>query len=307
LKASEDLVREHQHQIAEGVIEGETYIDPQVLDQKLRTHACYNAMALDIYKDRLTVLDGALSPDELFSKMEQAVRTRPRSKGPKPPPRVVILGPEGAGSSDYAGRLAERLGAVFVDARELSGPGLSLTVQRAAEHDPLGVVGARLRQVDCKREGWVLSGFPMSEQQADGLREDSSLAPLRVVRLLASVECCAYKAARCKTDPLTGKVWFEDPQNETIRLRLQQSQQHEPQAVRRAHKDFEEKVGSLLKGLSGGTGSNRCIEVSAEGPTEEVFSTIVEFVERQLPMPPKKTGGGPAMKRAPTLGQLLSG
>ena len=63
------------------------------------------------------------------------------------------------------------------------GSTVSVELAREALVDPLGIVGARLRQVDCTRSGWVLAGFPETPQEATRLSEDEMLVPRRVIAI----------------------------------------------------------------------------------------------------------------------------
>lgn len=120
LKSSCQKILERNRQIADGKIEGRA-ITEDVLQQKLRMHTCHAPSALEAYRERTTIIDTIdVDPKQVWEKMLKAVRMQPRSKAPQLPPRVVVLGPRGAGAREHASRLAARLGAVFVDAAELA-------------------------------------------------------------------------------------------------------------------------------------------------------------------------------------------
>ncbi|CAJ1393012.1 unnamed protein product [Effrenium voratum] len=240
LQASEDFILQREKGIADGQITGET-TPPEVLAARLKLFTGHNSLALADYADRTFVINAQLQKADVLAKMAEALRLRPRSKAPAPPPRVAIVG-AGQAAANLASRLAARIGAVFVGSNNLrkdlvtagsANSCVSLDVARAAEKDPLGVVGARLRQVDCSREGWVVANFPETSQEAEVLHQDEKLVPLRVVA-----------------------------------MRSPDLQEHQP---------------GILQALRG-PGISRCLEVEAED-SEEVFKSIVEFVERPLPRP----------------------
>lgn len=119
LKSTDEQILERNRKMAEGVIEGKALAE-DVLMQKLRAHTCHAPSALEAYREKTTVIDTLnIDAKTVYAEMLKAVRMQPRSKGPKVPPRVVILGPRGVGAREHASRLATRLGAVFVDAAEL--------------------------------------------------------------------------------------------------------------------------------------------------------------------------------------------
>jgi len=289
MKASEEFIVDRHRQIAEGEISGD-FIKPEVLSEKLRMHACHNALALEVYKGKTSVIDATMGSDNAFAKMVSDVRMKPRSKGPAPPPRVVILGPRGAGAAEYAARLAERFGAVFVNGKELLEPvttdgrlPITPVLSRLAEQEPLGVVGARLRQKDCTKQGWVLSGFPLDAEKAKLLGKDAHLAPTRVVRLVASAEACAESLRHILKDPVTGDVWTVVPETETIRQRLIRDPEHESDAVLEAHRVFEKEISGVLQALNSEDGRSAEIASAGRSP-KDVYNDLLEFVERPLPL-----------------------
>mmetsp|Transcript_52972 Transcript_52972/g.85777 ORF Transcript_52972/g.85777 Transcript_52972/m.85777 type:complete len:472 (+) Transcript_52972:58-1473(+) len=296
LQAPENLIREKQRRIADGEVPGD-YIPPEALDHKLRLHACHSSSALETYRGQITAIDGSRTADEIWATMEKAARMRPRSKGPSPSPRVVILGPRGTGAPEFASRLASRLGAVFVDGAALASmpsskqkdgtfPASSI-LERLAEEDPMGTVGARLRQVDCTRQGWVLSNFPATKKEADLLAQDVRLTPIRVLKLIASADACVSRLRHILTDPVTNKVWTALPQNERIRKRLVRDPVHMPESVLAAHATYSKEIDAVMEALSVHPG--RCLNLPAEGSPHAAFDELVEFVERPLPLPQAKS------------------
>lgn len=104
------------------------------------------------------------------------LRLRYKSDAPRRPPRVILLGPPGSSRSAQSQILADTFGLVNVSPMDLlkqeseKNPGVKLKVREALEKgDPipdeiiLRLVDARLRQSDCRVNGWVLDGFPENE------------------------------------------------------------------------------------------------------------------------------------------------
>lgn len=313
LKASTEYIRRRQQLIADGQLPCDPNgpVTPDELEHKLRLYSCHASSALEAYQDKISVINVEINEeDEIWPEIELRVRTLPRSRGPKPPPRVVVLGPRGIGVREHTSRLAARLGAVFVDARELTKErqasealarsstattlhtlrtttSMDISVkhlQAKAAQDKLGSVGVRLRNPDCANQGWVLCGFPTSEHLASLLQADSRLAPTRVVVLRASADTCAQRLRHVLTDAVTGKVWTAMPKNDTIRKRLFRHPEDQPAAVREEHAQHIAALGGILQALGN---DGRCIEIKADGAPEAVHKVIVEFVERPLPLPPR--------------------
>lgn len=206
LKASEDEIRSYVHHMNE---EGDDVpIAEKVLDAKLRLYLRHVSTLLEDYSDKISVVPFSNDEAAVVEAMVTAVQTRHRSSGPVPPVRVVITGPRGGNARELSSRLSAHLDAVFVDAEALQTQGglaqLPLDLKRAAEKDPLGVVGARLRQSDCVRQGWLLYGYPSTVTEATLLQKDEHLVPLRVIALDAvtdsltsTLEVLGQRDGRC--------------------------------------------------------------------------------------------------------------
>lgn len=301
LKASEAHIRDRNHSIELGHFEG-NWINPDVLEEKLRLHICHDATALEIYKDRVSCIDVEAvggDPDTLYRELVAKARRLPRSRGPQPPPRVVLLGPRGVGIQEHALRLAARMDAVFVDAKDLQDKqqaqeALKKNAQKTPTsmgmpnqdsliaEDPLGVVGVRLRQPDCIKQGWILCGFPRNAAAAKALQEDDLLRPTRAVALSPSEETCVQRLRHILFDPVTGKVWRSLPKNDHIRKRLQRNPEDLPAAVIEGHMLFCKSLPGIFQGFGADA---RCVELPANDPPLEVFKELAEFVERPLPLP----------------------
>lgn len=308
LKASPDWIYKRHQLIVDGDIEGE-HVPEDVMELKLRMHTCHSNSALETYKEKIITISAETEEEQVFTDMERAVRTLPRSRGPQPPPRVVILGPRGVGVREHASRLATRLGAVFVDGAKIQAQEKptkqtksrqSLMASRSmtsmdlpnlpplAAGDKLGAVGVRLRQPDCVKQGYVMCGFPASKMLAKILHEDSQLIPIRVITLNASADTCVRRLRHVLTDTATGKVWTSLPKKEEIRKRLYRDPEDQPVAVMKAHSEYTKALPEILNELKL-DGEAKCFDIPADGPPEVVFNTAVEFVERPLPLPPRNT------------------
>lgn len=315
LTSHDEHILERNRKIAGGEITGEGLPD-SVLKSKIDAHTCHNSSALEVYSHLIQVIQNTgEQQDAMFGSMVEAVRMVPRSQCPALPPRIVVLGPRGVGAKEHSKRLASRLGAVFVDGAELlkratpvvatkSGKGKKAeeeqlsaaagggrgtlaimdlpNVEALTAKDPLGIVGVRLRQEDCRRQGWVLSGFPNTVELAGLLASDEKLAPVRTVVLKASEEICMSRLRHIFVDSVTGEIWTTLPVNAELRKRMQRRPEDNPAKVSVAHSEHQANIQGVIKALGVG---GRCLEIDAEGSPEKVFAQAVEFVERPLPIP----------------------
>jgi len=302
LKAKTEQILERQR------LEGEV-VDPEVMAAKLNQFTCHQSIALETYTSKIKVIDAFAPSDFVASEMERVVRMLPRSKGPACPPRVVIVGARGSGLREHASRLASRLGAVFIDGERMQSSltrqgetgflndkaaspcspmsmttSIDLPKERLttiAREDALGEVGIRLRQPDCKKQGYVMCGCVNSQEIARVMAEDIQLSPTRVIALRTSADVCVNRLRHLAVDKVTGKVWTYRPQSDQIRQRLQKSPQNVPAAVTAACQAYEAKLPSILEAFGC---DGRCTEFQADGDPEDTYSNVIEFVERPLPI-----------------------
>mgnify|MGYP000630963261 CR=1 FL=1 len=112
--------------------------------------------------------------------LHKLLALRYRSGAPRRPPRVVLIGPPGSGRTVQAKLLAKAYDLVHVSPEDLlrseaeRHPGIKLKIKESVEKgDPvpdeimLRLIDGRLRQSDCRINGWVLDGFPQSERQVN--------------------------------------------------------------------------------------------------------------------------------------------
>jgi len=282
LQATGDWIRKrHDAEVDEGGLDR--------LERRLNTYSCHSN-ALQIYEDKSRAIDAEQGEEAVWQELERTVRLMPHSKSPlRPPPRVAIFGPRGAGAREHASALAARLGAVFVDGEQASAHGAGAP---EARRDRLGALGVRLRQKDCLAHGWVACGLPVDGAAAELLRGDPQLSPTRVAVLDASAETCVRQLRDQLLDAVTGKVWTSSPANEKIKGRLRRQPQNEADAVEAAHAEFTRQLPAVLQAFSvDGSASKQessCQQIPADGPPLDVFHALADFVERPLSLRPRQ-------------------
>lgn len=307
LKASAEYIHEQNRKIMAGELQGDC-CKPEILEAKLNLFSGRTSAALEAYQGRLTSITAEGHEEDILGEMARIARKLPVSSAPVPPPRVVLVGPRGAGSTEQAVRLALRLGAVLVDAGDLKIARFDFNYEKdpAKRHhkrgtlrkqrttiglpnvealeaaDPLGIVGVRLRQPDCTAQGFVLTRFPNTAEEALALDQDTWLHPTRIIHLEASEETCVARLSCLKTDPVTEQVWTTEPENERVRKRLIADENNTPEAVLEAHSSFKNNLPGILEAFKN---DGRCLRLSAEGMLPQVFKELADFVDRPLPLP----------------------
>ena len=111
------------------------------------------------------------------------LQLRCNDHAPRRPPRILVVGPPGSGRYTQAKLIAENFGVVFISIRDIlhreiqSDPDLGKVISDCLERgDPVPdniinfQVEKRLKQSDCKVNGWVLEGFPYTRPQMNMLK-----------------------------------------------------------------------------------------------------------------------------------------
>lgn len=96
---------------------------------------------------------------------------------------MILLGPPGSGRSTQAEYISKKFGLVHICTRTLLKNEISKETAVAKiikmcidegrmvpDNQVLPLVEARLKQTDCKVNGWILDGFPQSEAQINLLK-----------------------------------------------------------------------------------------------------------------------------------------
>jgi adenylate kinase len=111
--------------------------------------------------------------NEVANDLARMLRIRYKSDAPRRPPRVILLGPPGSGRSTQAKILSNRFGLVHVCTRSLikeeivKKPELAQVLAQCLKEGKLvpesiiiPLIEHRIKQSDCRVNGWVLDGFP---------------------------------------------------------------------------------------------------------------------------------------------------
>lgn len=129
------------------------------------------------------------SQGDIANDLARMLRIRFKSNAPRRPPRVILLGPPGSGRSTQATAIAKRFGLVHLCTRTIlkneiaKGNHISKIIQlcidegrMVPDQQVLPLIEHRIKQTDCKVNGWVLDGFPQTEQQI-GLLNQMKIKP----------------------------------------------------------------------------------------------------------------------------------
>lgn len=133
--------------------------------------------------------------------------------------RVIIVGPPGSGRSTQAISIAKKYGLVHVSTSNLLKNEIRLKTERGKrikecfnnsklvpDEIICSLIEARIKQQDCKLNGWVLDGFPKTIQQITVLKA-MKIKPTRVIILECDKSVCSDRILNRHFDPVTGKIY----------------------------------------------------------------------------------------------------
>lgn len=174
--------------------------------------------------------------NEVANDLARMLRIRYKNDAPRRPPRVILLGPPGSGRSTQAKIISKRFGLVHICTRTLikveivRKPELAQLIAKCMKEGNLvpesvviPLIENRLKESDCKVNGWVLDGFPQTEAQIN-LLKSLHIRPSLVCLFEQPEAETLRRLGHRKVDPETGIVYDMDmspPSDESVTGRLQ--------------------------------------------------------------------------------------
>ncbi|XP_015250747.1 PREDICTED: adenylate kinase 8 [Cyprinodon variegatus] len=200
--------------------------DEQLLAE-LHRYRCEVTAVKSAYQHVLQVVNGNQHPADVYKQALTFVRTGSHFRTP----RIVLLGPPGAGKSHLARLVSQKYKVVDVSCDHLlrsvaadgSGPGAEIQPYLddglpVPDSLLLRVLETRLSRMDCICRGWILHDFPQNLQQARSLQE-SQHQPNRVFFLEAPDDVCLERLVWRATDPVSSEIQNR-LRTEAVRQRL---------------------------------------------------------------------------------------
>ena len=225
-------------------------------------------------------------------------------------PRIIFLGPPGAGKGTQAARLAEHLGIPKISTgdmlRDAIAAGTPLGKQAGPimekgglVPDPLlnGIVGERLRMADCA-DGYILDGYPRTLPQAEGF-EHMARGDVTPEVYVLNIEVPRDELLRrlsgrrwCPTCQATYHVYNNPPKRDALcdndGTQLIQREDDKETAVERRLCEYDARTAPLI-----GYYSSRSLFHAIDGyrPPDDVFAELLDIVTHRPPQ------GTPAPER----------
>ena len=143
----------------------------------------------------------------------------------------------------------------------------------------ISLVEQRIKQSDCRVNGWTLDGFPKTVAQIT-LLKSLKLKPSIVVVLECSEDTCINRLKDKRIDPQTG-IFYDmnknPPKEDSVQKRLVMHEEDEELVVRRRYTNWTEFVGKLEEAYK-----TMLLNVNAEGEATELTNTICEAIQNPI-------------------------
>merc|ERR1712227_846376 len=199
--------------------------------ERLVTHHRHVAGILNCYKANAKTINADQPKADVFSQVMTFVQTQCRSSAPHTP-RIILLGPTGAGKGVQAVLLANKYNIVNISCGQLIKQTIADETKIGQAVKPyvdkgmlvpdslvLQILKTRLSQLDCVGRGWVLHGYPKTREQGEQLNFAGFL-PNRVFFMDVPNDSILERLTLRMTDPITGEryhILYKPPTTHEIK------------------------------------------------------------------------------------------
>ena len=177
------------------------------------------------------------------------------------PLRLIVAGAPASGKGTQCEKTVADFGVVHISTGDIlraavaNKSSVGLAVQTHMDQGRLvpdeliiTIVRNRLEQPDCKEKGWLLDGFPRTQQQAQALIS-AGLVPDAFILLDVPEDILVDRVVGRRMDPLTGLIYhltFNPPPSDEIRSRLVQRADDTKEAIAKRFHDFQSHIGAVV-------------------------------------------------------------
>lgn len=170
----------------------------------------------------VSFIDCEADADEVWSNVKASLDKAPASVAPRRPMRCLVLGAPGCGQEKQCPKIAAKFDLVYINVDELIEEEMRRDSNLKTDIEPYynggmcipddtlsTLVTTRLLQSDCRKRGWLLSGFPQTVAQANALTA-AGIRPNRCIVLEAPPSLALSRVSERKYDPNSGAFHPKD-------------------------------------------------------------------------------------------------
>jgi adenylate kinase len=220
-------------------------------------------------------------------------------------PRVIFLGPPGAGKGTQAARLAEHLRIPRISTGDMLRDAIAAGTPVGKQVGPImekgglvpddlldKIISERLRMKDAEN-GYILDGFPRTLRQAEGFEKmETAHGDVTDDVFVLSVEVPRDELLRrlsgrrwCPKCQATYHVYNNPPKDDSLcdndRAKLIQREDDKEVAVKRRLSEYDERTAPLIGYYTGRSRFNR---IDGYRPPDVVFKDLLDIVAARRPV-----------------------
>ncbi len=200
-------------------------------------------------------------------------------------PRILIIGPPGAGKGTQSSNIAQEYGVEHITTGDALRANKDMDISdmdteydtpreymEAGDLVPDDVVNAIVEEALTTADGFVLDGYPRNKEQAQELKEMTDIDI--VLSLEVGREELIERLTGRRVDPETGDnyhVEFNMPDDEDVRERLIQRDDDTREAVENRLDVFEENTAPVIEQYQD---HNGFVEIDGEQTPDDVWADI---------------------------------
>jgi len=225
--------------------------------------------------------------------MDAKLRKKTKSDNSSSPLQIIISGAPASGKGTQCEFIKEKYGVVHLSTGDILRAAVAAESEigeAAKEYMDSGrlvpdniitkMVKSRLGEDDCKKNGWLLDGFPRTSEQADALTE-SGIVPDCFLFLSVPDEILVERVVGRRTDPITGKIYhmtFSPPpagkDGETVLARLVQRSDDTEEKVKIRLEYFHANITAVK-----GRYNDILVEIDGAARPAEIAKAVQEAVD----------------------------
>jgi len=212
--------------------------------------------------------------------------------------KIIMLGPPGAGKGTQAAILSEKYGIPHISTGQIfrenieAGTPLGLKVKKyvsAGELVPDEIVIEmtinKLNELNCRRKGYILDGYPRTVRQAEAL-DEYNFTPDIVIQINVSEDECVRRLSARRYCPKCGATYnliFNPPRDNEIcdvcGSKLKQRIDDREKAVRERFQEYQVKTEPVINYYRD---KGKLVVVDGHGSISEVSERIIRVIEERV-------------------------
>lgn len=205
---------------------------------------------------------------------------------------MILLGPPGSGRTTQAELIARRYGLVHICTRSLlkgeiaRNPDVGKIISQSIDTGSavpdevvISLIEQRLKQSDCRVNGWIMDGFPQSESQINLLRS-MKIKPSLVVMFEQPEEESVRRLQVRRIDPSTGTYYnlqVNPPRDEATASRLVELPEDKEAIIKKRVENWNSQVSNLEEAFK-----SILLNVSSDRSPELISEQINDAIQNPL-------------------------